>query len=133
MSEEYYTELIITSQTISPIQISKMLGIQCDECHAKGDLRKRTLIDEKENSWILKSNLSKNISINEHIGELLVRVSPKAGIIGELVNQSDIEVQFSCVIFTSRRPPLSFSKEQVALINKMRANIDIDIYLIPDE
>jgi hypothetical protein len=132
MSEEYYSELIITSKTITPAQISNLLGMQYDKSHVIGDLRKHTIIREKENAWILESHLSRSISINEHIGELLERVTPIIEKIGQLINQSDIEVQFGCVIFTSKRPRLSFSKEQVVSISKMGASIDVDLYLMPD-
>jgi hypothetical protein len=133
MCEEYYSELIITSNTITPIQISNILGILYDECHLVGDLRKNTIIQEKENVWIIRSHLLRSISINEHINELLERISPTIERIGELATQHEIRVQFSCVIFTSTRPPLSFSREQVVLISKLGANIDIDLYLLPDE
>ena len=131
MEDEIYTELVILSHKLTPGQLNMTLGIKCDESHMIGDLRKHTIIHEKENAWAIKSRLPRNAPLKEHITHLLERVSPITEKIKNIAEQPDVEVEFVCIIFTSNRPAMFFTKEQVATICAMGASIDIDLYLLP--
>jgi hypothetical protein len=131
MSEEFYTELVITSHTLTPTDLNLILGIECDEGHVIGDLRKPTIIREKENAWTIYSRISRDNTLEKHIYDLLERVTPIIDKVGNLANRPDVEVFFTCVIYTSNRPTMFFTKEQVATIYAMGASIDIDLYFLP--
>ena len=133
MSEEVFSELGIFSQTLTPDQVNSILGIKCDKSYLIGDLREHTIIREKKNGWIVRSRLPRSFALEEHVADVLTRVSPAIDKIRHMAEQADVAVQFGCVIYTRQRPALNFSKEVVATICSLGASIDIDLYLLPEE
>jgi hypothetical protein len=131
MSDEFYTYIALLSNSMTPDYIDSIIGMKCDESHRIGDLRKPTIIKEKENAWIIKSRLARNMSLQDHITDLIFRVSPIKEKISYLATQHDIKTYFVCVIFTSQRPSLFFTPEQLETIYKIKAQLDIDLYFIP--
>ncbi len=133
MTNEFYTRLGIYSKTLTPSQVNSILGIKCDKGYRVGDIRKPTTIREKENGWVIKSRLSREVPLADHIKDLLERTSPMMDKIRRLADQPDVKVEFSCVVFTSERPEINFLKEEVAAICSIGASLDIDLYILPEE
>ena len=131
MNEEFYTELVVTSRTLTPEHLNSVLGMRFDKGYHTGDVRGRSTIKSKENSWIIYSRISRNLPLENHIKDLLEGVSPISEKIRTVADQSDFEVIFGCIIYTRDRPALFFTKEQVATIYRMGAGIDIDLYFLP--
>ena len=127
---ESYVRLKILSDHINAEQITNTVGIDCDRSWSKGELRPKTQIKEKQNGWVLNSGLDKSDSLEEQIKSLLSRVNGISNKIKELSEDSIIEV--SCAIYTSESPPLYFDKELVKRIEALGANLDIDLYLLPE-
>ena len=133
MKDEFSARLDIISHSITPEELNNTLGMTCDESHYIGDLRKNTIIHEKENDWTIKSRLPRTSPLEDHIVDLLERISPITDKIRSVADKSDVEIEVICVIFTSERPAIFFTKEQVKTIYEMGASIDIDLYWVPGD
>lgn len=133
MKDESYTTLGIFSHTLTPDQLNSMLGMKCDRGYVVGDVRKPTIIREKENGWIIRSRLPRNAPLEKHVNDMLERVEPIKKIVRQLADQPDVEVQFRCVVETSSgNPGMFLSRRQVADICEMGASLDIDTYVLPE-
>jgi hypothetical protein len=133
MEDEFYTKLGIYSPNLTPDQINTILGMKSDKSYLTGEIIKPSIIRHKTNGWIIYSRLSRNIPLEEHVKDLIKRVTPIVEMIKQLVERPDIEVEFGCIIYTSDRPAIFFTKEQIATISSMGASIDIDLYLLPEK
>ena len=133
MADTYYTEFGIYSRSLTPEQIDEFIGITCDRGYHVGDRRKPTIILEKDNGWLLYSQISRDNLLECHVRSLLERLKPFTEKIRQLANKPDVEVEFGCVVFTSRRPILHFAKEQVEAIQHLGASVDIDLYWLPED
>ena len=128
MKDEFYAKLGIFSDTLKPDEKISILGINCEKGYLKGDLRGRTIIREKQNGWIIYSQVPRDAPLTDHIQDLLERVSPIIEKISGIAKQPDTEVELGCVIHASEEPPLFFTKSQVATLCQMGASIDVDLY-----
>jgi hypothetical protein len=128
MADEFYAKLGIFSSTLTPDQVNSILGIKCDQSYLIGDRRGRTNILEKENGWIIFSNIPRDAPLEDHVKNLLERVSPIIDKIRGIADRPDAEVELGCVIHANEEPPLFFTKEVVATLHRMGASIDVDLY-----
>jgi hypothetical protein len=131
MKDEYYTELVVLSQTLNPEQLNAIVGMNCDKSRLAGASIGSSLIRARKNTWIIYSRLPRDLHIENHIEDLLKRVSPITDKIRRLADQPDVEVVFGCVIYTREQPAMDFNREQVAAICDLGARIDIDLYFLP--
>ncbi len=127
MADEIIVRLKITSVHITPEEITEKLGISCDNSWRLGDKRKKTIIEEKENGWVLDSGLSRSASLENHIDVLLKRLSPHAVTIRLLSQKSKVEL--SCVCYAATPPALNFSSGIIKRLDELGASLDIDLYL----
>lgn len=128
LKTKFYAHSGIFSPTLSPEEINSILGISCDEGYHTGDQRGKTIIHEKENGWMIFSQVPRKPPMEDHIKNILDRVSPITDKIRTLSERSDVSVQLGLVIYTEDRPALFFTKEQVRAICDIGASIDVDIY-----
>lgn len=128
MKDEYYAKLGIFSSILKPDEIDNILNIDCDKSYLKNELRGKTLIREKENGWIIYSRISRDLPINNHIEDILERISLVIDKINDIANKPDTEVELGCIIHSTEEPPVYFTKEQISIIGKIGASIDIDLY-----
>lgn len=133
MKDEFHAKLGIFSVTLPPDQISAFLGMKCDKGYHIGDRRGGTTIYEKENAWLVYSRIPRYAPLQDHVSDILERVSPVVEKIGGMAKQADVEVEFGCIVHTSDRPAMFFTKEQITAICKMGASLDIDLYVFPTE
>ena len=126
--DEFYTKLGIFSDSLSHEQISSILGIKCDKGYNKGDRRGNTIIYEKENGWIIFSQISRDLPLIEHVKNVLERISPVIEKVKALEEKPGIEVELGCVIHAKKEPPIFFTKDVILALSKIGASIDIDLY-----
>ncbi len=128
--DEFYAELWVRSfdETPTPNELDSLLGVKCDRGFL--DVRPSTTIRYKS-GWLLRSRLPGKAPLEDHVKDLLERVSPIAEKIGSIAQRPNVEVQFGCVIYTSTRQEFYFTREQVAAICAMGAYIDVDLYFLP--
>jgi hypothetical protein len=127
MNSRINVELNIISVEMAPDLISNALGIKCDHSWQIGDRRGRSLIIEKSNGWTLSSMRPDNDTLENHIKELLGRLSSHIKQFGLLKEHCEIEL--SCVIRSDVAPVLNFSQEVIRALSEIGAGLDIDLYL----
>jgi hypothetical protein len=129
MKDEFYAKLSIFSETLTPDKVSSILGLNCDKGYEIGDIvRPHGIVHRKENQWLIYSRVPRNAPLQDHVKDVLGRVAPVMEKIGNIADQPDTEVELGCVIHAIEEPPLFFTREQVAIIFKMGASIDVDLY-----
>ena len=132
MKEQYYTELEILSENLAPDNINSILGMTCDKSWSIGEVIKPSSRRAKKNICDYYSRIEQDAPLEDHIKDLLERVSPIIGKIKSLSIQPGIDVWFNCVVHTNTRPAIFFTNEQISTINAMNANLDVDLYWIPN-
>jgi hypothetical protein len=126
---EFYARLGIYSPTLTIDQISSFIGLKCDRSQTKGDLqRPHGIIHIQNNSWFIFSQLPRDAPLEDHVNNVLERVSSVVDKIRIVADQSGNDVELSCVIHSKDKSPLNFTKETIAAICRMGASIDIDLY-----
>ena len=128
MPDETIVRLKITSSSRTPEQITDIIGIPCDKSWRVGDRRANTVIEEKNNGWVLDSGLSKLTALDAHVEALLKRLSPQVDDIRRLSTQATVE--FSCVIYAKSPPALNFPNSVICQIGQLGASLDIDLYVL---
>lgn len=112
-------------------ELTKQLGLEPTESHIKGEARlvgkiKHKVIS-KENTWILKSSLSVNSSVEEHILHLLKIIEPFEESFTKIAEKYYTE--FSCGIhFYEVNPGIHIDNAIVRRIARLNARIDLDMY-----
>lgn len=128
-----YVRLMVISESVSPEQISRQLGVRGDETWRIGDKRKNTDILEKENGWGLHSKKESTMNLEDHIENIRDLIKGFESNFKILSDALDCEVQLSCVVYFKDEPPLLFEKEVINWLNSIAASLDIDLYLSRDD
>jgi hypothetical protein len=129
MAGEFYARLGIYSPTLTLDQISSILGMTYDKSQSKGDVqRPHGIVHIKNNAWFIFSQLPRDLPLEEHVKNLIGRVSPVIDKIRTIAEQPGNDVELSCVIHSKKKSPLNFSKETIVALCQMGASIDVDLY-----
>ena len=128
MTDEIIVRSKVTSASRTPEQISDATGILCDHSWRIGEKRRKTILVEKTNGWVLNSKMPKNAPLEAHIEELLGRLLVHADRIRALSEQETVE--FSCVIYASAPPSLNFNKSVIQRVCQLGASLDMDLFLM---
>ena len=128
MAHETIVRLKITGVAHTPEQITQTLGIPCNKSWRIGDKRANTVIVEKNNGWVLSSDLPKSASLEAHIEKMLERLATCADRM-QVISQKD-SVELSCVVYATTPPALNFNKRIIQQLNELGASLDVDLYLL---
>ncbi len=129
MSAEYYARIGIYSQTLTPSQVSAILGLECDKGYEKGNIvRPHGIVQRKEHQWFIYSRIPRSVPLEDHVKDVLDRVSGVTEKICALAKQPATEIELGCVIHSKESPALVFSTDVVVTLCKMGASIDVDLY-----
>jgi hypothetical protein len=126
-NDEVIVRLKIASSRHTPEIITRALGLSSDRSWRVGDKRPHTIIEEKNNGWIINSGRPKATSLEEQVQALLDRVDQCKGAIKVL--SRDASVEFSCVVYADTAPALNFSADIIDRLGQLGASLDIDLYL----
>jgi hypothetical protein len=113
-----------------PDEISNFLGMTPSRCWRTGDIIKTSTMKRKSNCWIIDSECGKEISIDLHIRNLLIRLDCIADKF--LVLPYDVKSCFSFAIYSYNgdRPSLFMEHDIISGIAKYNANLDLDLYIL---
>ena len=128
--DEVYAQLEIFSKHLTPTQLDSIIGIKCDRSWLMGDLRKGTILREKQNGWILSSGLPPSPLLRDHVDALVTRISPFVNNFKPLINDVDIWIQFACIVYMYSDPAhgLHFDKATISMLHEIGACLDVDVY-----
>ena len=130
MNDRNFVRLRILSSTHTPEALTRHIGVECERSWRVGDKRGKTHILEPMNGWLLSSGLIETASLDEHIQKLLERIIPLADRIATLPGETTVEI--SCAIYAESPPALSFSSSIVEQMAKLRASLDVDLYIMEE-
>lgn len=126
------TELIISSETLTPDDISGQIGIPCDRSWRVGDLRGKTGKRWTTSGWVLKSATaasSHTVSslFSSCLSNLAKRLEPITEKIKDLSVEGDVGV--SVEILAPEIPGLCIDRDTLRVIASVGAWLDIDVII----
>lgn len=129
MVAEFYARLGIFSDSLTPAQVTAILGLNCDRSHEKGPIvRPHATVYRKNHQWFMYSQISRKAPLEEHILDLLNRASPVRGKIKGIADQPGNDVELALVVHSKEEFTLNLSKEVIAALYQMGASVECDLY-----
>jgi hypothetical protein len=121
---------VILSDELLPDQITDRLGIRPSRAWLRGDLNVGG-VPLRHNGWELHSDIPATLPAEEHLENLLARLTPISAALASL--QQDPEV-VSVALWLKRagdnwNPGLSLSPGQVEALATLRTGLEVDIYV----
>lgn len=126
--------LNIINFNCSADDITELVKVQPTETWKVGDPIGKTLLKRKQNMWLLSSGIIEESSFDEHVKSLLKKIKPnldnfvKVGLL--------YPVELSCAVYIygdngESTPWIHFDKESLSIFNKVSAEVDFDLYVLP--
>lgn len=125
---EVYVRLIASSETFSPDEIFNRLGVRGDNYWCTGELRRGTLLREKDNGLAFNSTAAKDSDLDSHIRSFADLLAGSELKFGDFSRIPGCAVHISCSIYFRDIPPLSFDSDLVGWMEAIGASLDIDLY-----
>jgi len=129
---ETVAALQVVGEDVDPEQITRLLGCAPTEAHRKGE--PATKVGQgvrRSGAWLLESRLPRTASLDEHIGELLGRVSAEACVWRELARfKPDILIGF---FLASDHEVSGLSAVSAAALAERGSALEMDIWGNSDE
>jgi ribosomal protein L19 len=122
--------LRISSATLKCSNITESLNIQPTRCHEKGDLiskRNPQSPVRQESLWILESDLSKLLPMEEHLDQITDLIEQKVDVLRSIASQSTIDV-FCGVFLKTSQGGFLLSPELLRKLNLLSVEIIFDLY-----
>lgn len=120
----------ISSATLTAEDLAARLNLKPDRSWKAGTPRGAFGAIEKMHGFELESKLGPQTALEEHVKEMLKRLSACAQKIGELGAQ--VSVEFACSVSRKRGPHLVFGREELHFLAAMGAHLDLDIQIVSD-
>jgi hypothetical protein len=113
----------------SPDELSNAIGLQPTRTWNEGDLvTSRSTRRQKSSGWELASGLAKEATPDQHASRLLDRLGPAADSLKRMPVEASV-LSIVLEIHGGDRPPLGLSRENVARLAALGAELDIDLYV----
>src|SRR5262245_26873337 len=129
MSSRNHARLKIITRSVTPEEVTSRLGIPPDAVRHAGEPRPHTIIIENTHRWELHSGISEDCDLAEHVKAVLDKVEHCAAKIAELAGAPGNEVLLCCIVHAGSAPALGLSKEAIAGLARMGAEVDFDLYI----
>jgi len=118
---------------LEPEKITALLGIIPTKTWRVNDLvHPKAGVRRKSNGWSLKSQLDKSAELDEHIKSIFEELQPSWQSLVEICKQYDALI--SCAVYRYQQiPSIYFDKDIVRKTAELNAQIDVDIYFLPED
>lgn len=126
MREQTNVSVTITSTTLTAEDITAKTGLKPDTSWRAGSNRGMFGVLAKDHGFILESTLGPQVSLDEHIKELIQRCAPYAQKIGEL----NADVEFACALTRKSSPPIRLGRDELRWLALMGAHLAVDTLII---
>ncbi len=137
MDTKTHVALRITSQTLTPEEISSLVGMSADEARKKGEPKGNSAyrgrpVFAKDSRWVVESTLPPTAPPEAHIENLSERLAPYVDNIRALADENDVSFWCAMYIYSEDEysPGLYFAKETINLLSSLRASLNIDPYFL---
>jgi hypothetical protein len=133
MSElELKVLFLIGDFACAPIDITRALGIEPTKAWVQGDRAASSDRPHRTSAWLLRSDASGNLELQQHVDALLRRLPDT---LDSLLLVTPVwSAKLFCAIYTAGdRPILNLSAASVGRIARLGAEIDFDLYVMPTD
>lgn len=128
MQTQTVVELAVLSEFLSPEDLTRIIGLECERSWQRGQQRRPGAGLEALHCWILGSGLPRSAPLDDHVRGLLGRLAPAhEGAIRSLGSQAN--AYFSCILYADSMPALVFPADVIQGIARLGAVLDLDVYL----
>jgi len=134
LKNEYHAWLLVRSFEFHPKEITKQLGLEPTDIKVKGEYRivgkkKPHKMLNKENLWILDSELPRNIPIEKHLEHLVNKIKPYKQNFIKIANQYSLEL--TCAIYYyEANPGINLDKNILKELAELNIELGLDIYCL---
>jgi len=118
---------------LEPEKITALLGIIPTKTWRVNDLvHPKAGVRRKSNGWSLKSQLDQSADLDEHIKSIFEELQPSWQSLVEICKQYDAMI--SCTVYRYKlTPSIYFDKDIVRKTAELNAQIDVDLYFLPED
>lgn len=122
----------ICSSTVTAEELASRLGVKPDLSWKAGAARGTFRVVEKQHGFVLESKLlPTNNSVDEHVLEMIKRLSPCAQTLGALANE--VTVEFTCSVARRTPPFINIGRDQLRWLAVMGARLIIETAIVVDQ
>ncbi len=135
LNNKFHVSFRIHGFECSPDELTKQLGIKPTATLIKGEYRiigrgkfERKRLN-KENAWVLESEISRSKSLEEHLEHLLAQIRPHKEKLKQITNKYYTE--FSCgIYYYEANPGVQFDNKLLTEVAGLGTLLDLDIYCL---
>lgn len=121
--------LVIRGKSLDPDAVSEALGLRPTEVWRLGDrFPAPSPRKHKDSGWRLKGKPVAGFNLSKHVEALVKQLEPYAERFPQLPEEASLYVQCDVCDYEFRKSNLSLSRDAVAGVSKLGAEIDIDYY-----
>lgn len=128
--ESTHVTFTIESQKLTAAQIEQTVGLKPDSTWLMGAARGAFGAIAKTHGFVLESAIAPNVSVDQHVKEMIKRLSPFAQKLGALAADLDIELAIS--LHRKVGPNVELSRDDLRWLGVMGARIKIDVQIVSD-
>ncbi|MDP9121057.1 MAG: DUF4279 domain-containing protein [Acidobacteriota bacterium] len=128
-SNEIKVLLSVDGDELNPGEVARRSGLTPERMWRKGDARSTfSTLKQTTHGMDVYSGLPESSRFEEHLVALLARLEPAASYLRELIATKSILVWVDIYEIETGIPRFSLSREQVAAVASLGADLDFDIY-----
>ena len=133
MEFEISVSFELKGRELDPEEITALLGIIPTKTWRVDDLvHPKAGVRRKSNGWSLKSNLDKSVDLDEQIKSIFEQLQPSWQCLVEICQRYDAMI--NCAVYGYKYiPSIYFDKHIVRKTAELNAEIDVDIYYLPND
>ncbi|MCU0544308.1 MAG: DUF4279 domain-containing protein [Oscillatoriaceae cyanobacterium Prado104] len=134
MESEIYAYFMLTGMEFDPDEVTAKVSIKPTEIWRKGDpINSRGTMRHQENGWTVYSQIEKSADLEEHINSVFEQL--QAGWVPLVELCKCYAAEIACVIYyrSGSVPAIHFDRDIVDRAAKLNAEIDVDLYVLPNE
>lgn len=129
--ESTHVQFSIESVKLTAQEIEQRVGLKPDSTWVMGAPRGAFGAKAKSHGYMLESALAPNLSYEEHVKEMIKRLSPYAQKMGALA--ADVEAEFVVILHRRAGPAVDLSRDQLRWLGVIGAKLRFDIQIVSDE
>ncbi len=129
--ESTHVTFTIESAKLTAQEIELRVGLKPDTAWTLGTPRGAFGAKARSHGFMLESALAPSVSLEEHVKEMIKRLSPFAQKLGALA--ADVESEFACLLHRKAGPAIELSRDQLRWLGVIGAKLRIDVQIVSDE
>lgn len=121
----------ISSSTVTAEDLAARLGVKPDQSWKAGAMRGAFRVVEKQHGFVLDSKLQPYSGLEDHVQDMIKRLSPCAQKLGALA--AEVTVEFNCTVARKTAPQIKFGRDELRWLAVMGARLVVDTTIIKDD